>query len=179
MTHHRRKARSPIALALAALVVVALVAGVVGYLRRDGARRFYVELPQAPGVKEGVPVWYRGVAVGTVDSLGFTAERVRLRLAITRRDLALRRDDRAHLAPMGVAGTNAVDILPGPSTSPLLDDGSQLSFAWPDTVRVATPQQTDSMIRAIIQRSERAKDSARGRVADSTPRRRAGPTPRR
>lgn len=167
MTEHahpsRKKRPSPIAITLLALVVVALVAGVVTYLTRDGVRRFYVELPQAPGVKEGVPVWYRGVAVGTVDSLGFTAERVRLRLAITRRDLPLRAGDRAHLAPMGVAGTNAVDILPGPPTAALLDDGGELPFAWPDTTRVATPQQTDSMIRAIIQRSERAKDSARRR----------------
>ena len=159
---HRRK-RSPIAITLVILVVVAIGAGVVTYLRRDRTRRFYVELPQAPGVKEGVPVWYRGVAVGTVDSLGFTAERVRLRLAITRRDLPLRKGDRAHLAPMGVAGTNAVDILPGPPTAPLLDDGADVPFAWPDTTRVVTPQQTDSMIRAIIQRSERAKDSARRR----------------
>jgi len=161
--HHRRakRARNPILLSLLALVVVAVVAGGVAYATHGGPRRFYVELPQAPGVREGVPVWYRGVAVGTVDSLGFTAERVRLRLAITRRDLPLRRGDRAHLAPMGVAGTNVIDILPGPATSPLLDDGGEIPSAWPDTTGVATPQQTDSMIRAIIQRSERAKDTAR------------------
>jgi ABC-type transporter Mla subunit MlaD len=135
----------------------------VAYATRAGPRRFYVELPQAPGVKEGVPVWYRGVAVGTVDSLGFTAERVRLRLAITRRDLPLRSGDRAHLAPMGVAGTNVIDIIPGPPTDPLLVDGGEVPFAWPDTTLVVTPQQTDSMIRAIIQRSERAKDTARRR----------------
>ena len=168
MSEHPRRSsgakwKSPFALTLMGLIVVVIVAGVVSYLTRDTTRRFYVELPQAPGVKEGVPVWYRGVAVGRVDSLGFATERVRLRLAITRPDVPLRSGDRAHLAPMGVAGTNVIDILPGPATEPLLQDGSVVPFAWPDTVRVATPQQTDSMIRAIIQRSERAKDSARRR----------------
>lgn len=157
--------RRPLIVGLAIAAALALAVIAVVNLRRGAARRIYVELPSAPGVHEGSPVSYRGIGVGTVDSVGFTPERVRLRLAITRRDVPLRAQDRVRLAPMGAAGEQAIDILPGPATAPLLAPGHMLSPAWPDTVRVATPEQTDSMIRDIIRRSEAAKDSARRRAA--------------
>lgn len=162
--------RRPVAVGLTAVVVVAIAAAVFAYARSGTVRRVYVELPSAPGVREGSPVWYRGVDIGTVDSIGFTPERVRLRLAITRRGVPLRREDHSRLAPIGTAGEHAIDILPGPPTAPLLGARGVLAAAWPDTTRIATPEQTDSMIRDIISRSERAKDSAAHAGSGAAPR---------
>jgi phospholipid/cholesterol/gamma-HCH transport system substrate-binding protein len=93
--------------------------------------RFHVEFRESPGLKRGSEVRYLGVGVGQVERVSLVQERstgsspqVDIAVAISNRQVQIRHDDSFGLATEGLLGGEYLDITPGPSTSPVVEEGS-------------------------------------------------------
>src|SRR5687768_746998 len=84
----------------------------------EGTRVISADFDAAPGLEAGQAVNYRGVAVGEVRKVSFTAAGVRAELAIERADAPVRSADTAILRTVGVFGDPVIDIVPGPASAP-------------------------------------------------------------
>ena len=94
----------------------------------------YADLPEAPGVREGAVVRYRGVQIGEVRRVTFADSVVHITIRLTRSDVPLRTRDGVRLAAEGVFGDRTLDVVPGPTSAPALHRGETLHAAPPDTV---------------------------------------------
>ena len=116
-------------------------------------------LGEAPGVRVGARVSYRGVDVGAVEHIALTGSGVVLALRLSRPDVPLRNTDQVAVRSTGLLGDAAIAILPKSA-------GDGRAWAEGDTLRAAPP---DSAALAR-QASARALVDALGRVLtrDST-----------
>ena len=119
----------------------------------------HVIAEEAPGLKKGARVQYRGVDVGLVKQVYFTPGGVRVDLLIERDDAPIRAQDTVRFASTGAFGGQVVDIQPGPQTAPLIARGATLPKVEPEST-VSLPV---SVWRSIVRMVGRA-DSA---VVDS------------
>ena len=94
----------------------------------------YADLPEAPGVREGAVVRYRGVQIGEVRRVTFADSVVHITIRLTRSDVPLRTRDGVRLAAEGVFGDRTLDVVPGPTSAPALHRGETLHAAPPDTL---------------------------------------------
>ena len=94
---------------------------------------FYVDLPDAAGVREGAVVRYRGVPIGQVERVSFADSVVRITIGLTRSDVPLRSRDGIRLAAEGLFGDRTLDVIPGPVTAPALRRGGTLGAAPRDS----------------------------------------------
>jgi ABC-type transporter Mla subunit MlaD len=104
------------------LVIAALLMGCAQ--KRENLVHVIAE--QAPGLKRGARVQYRGVDVGVVKQVYFTPGGVRIDLVIERDDVPIRAQDTVRLVSVGAFGTQVVDIQPGVQTAPLIARGATL-----------------------------------------------------
>ena len=86
----------------------------------------HVIAEEAPGLKKGARVQYRGVDVGLVRQVYFTPGGVRIDLLIERADAPIRARDTVRITPVGAFGTQVVDIQPGEQSAPLIARGATL-----------------------------------------------------
>jgi ABC-type transporter Mla subunit MlaD len=93
----------------------------------------HVIAEQAPGLKSGARVQYRGVEVGYVKQVYFTPGGVRIDLVIERDDAPIRTQDTVRLVSVGAFGAQVVDIQPGVQTAPLIARGSTLPKVQPES----------------------------------------------
>jgi ABC-type transporter Mla subunit MlaD len=93
----------------------------------------HVIAEQAPGLKSGVRVLYRGVDVGVVKQVYFTSGGVRIDLLIQRDDAPIRTQDTVRITSVGPFGAQVVDIQPGVQTAPLIAHGSTLTKVQPES----------------------------------------------
>ena len=101
---------SPVRRVLVPLLAFALAAG----CRRSseaGTRQVVAVLPEAPGLRVGDRVEYRGLPVGSVTGLEIPDGRVHLTLTLTREDVPLRATDRIRVVADGMFGANYVEIV--------------------------------------------------------------------
>jgi ABC-type transporter Mla subunit MlaD len=117
--------RSPITL----LLVGALLSGCAQ--KRENLVHVIAE--QAPGLKSGARVLYRGVDVGLVKQVYFTPGGVRIDLLIERDDAPIRAQDTVRIVSVGAFGSQVVDIQPGVQTAPLIRRGSTLTKVQADS----------------------------------------------
>ena len=143
------------------LMTVALAILVVGalWLRQPGGQVYHFELPEAPNLRIGAPVRFRGLAVGQVDDVAFTDTSVRVTIRITRADVPMRRGTAARIGPTGIFGDNDVELVPSATPSaPPLPPGSTLERAGPDSAQLAAEA------RAAAVRNALARDIIEGRT---------------
>ena len=145
----------PVRRVFAPLLAFALAAGC--HRGSDaGKRQVVAVLPEAPGLRVGDRVEYRGLTVGSVSGLEIPDGRVHLTLTLTREDVPLRATDRIRVVADGVFGASYVEILaPDFGTKPLarrrgMPDTLEASpYAPPDTTLARLAKQAlDSLRRA-------------------------------
>ena len=111
---------------VAALAIVAAV-GVASVRMNSAVQRDVVfVLPRAPGLREGSPVTYLGVAAGEVRRVDLSTGRVVATVGIHRQDVALCAGDVVRLRAVGLLGEAAVDVTPGPPSARVLAAGDTL-----------------------------------------------------
>ena len=138
--------------------VIALVAAVVG-LRRSRAPVIYADVHAAPGLREGAPVSFRGIAVGEVTHIAFVPDGLRLTISLSRPDVPLRQGDGVRVKPNGIFGDIVLELVPGASSAPPVTQGTLLHEAPLDSATVAQ----QAVGKALLQRFARdfMRDSAR------------------
>lgn len=115
--------RLPILLGIAAAVVLAVI--FVAWRGQRVVQRVEAVLPNRGGLREGSPVAYRGVIVGTVERIWFDDEGVRMTLGLIR-PVPVRSADTLRVHTLGLLGDRVADIRPGPASAPLLSSGTLL-----------------------------------------------------
>ena len=145
---------------------------------RDSTRTIVAELERAPGVREGSEVSYLGVAIGKVQEIAFDRGRVRLTLAIERRNVPLRTSDRARVLNTSFFGDQGIDIVPGPATAPLLSGDAVLQPMPPDSlaearraVAEAVAAQIGEQVGALFRTNSESATVSDSALRDSTKRR--------
>jgi ABC-type transporter Mla subunit MlaD len=93
----------------------------------------HVIAEQAPGLKKGARVQYRGVEVGLVKQVYFTPGGVRIDLLLERDDVPIRTQDTVRIVSVGAFGAQVVDIQPGLQTAPLIVRGATLPKVQPES----------------------------------------------
>ena len=138
--------------------VTAVVAAVVGMRRSRGAV-VYADVHAAPGLREGAPVSFRGIAVGEVTHIAFVPDGLRLTIALSRPDVPLRQGDGVRVKPNGIFGDIALEFVPGASSAPPLAPGMVLHEAAVDSASLAQ----QALGRMLLQRLARefVRDTAR------------------
>ena len=86
----------------------------------------HVIAEEAPGLKRGARVQFRGVDVGHVKQVYFTPGGVRIDLLIERDDAPIRAQDTVRIVSVGAFGAQVVDIQPGVQSAPLIARGATL-----------------------------------------------------
>jgi phospholipid/cholesterol/gamma-HCH transport system substrate-binding protein len=109
------------------IVVLGALAGVLLWQRglRIGGTgfSFIVELDDASGLDVGSPLRYRGIQVGTVQSVKAGTSKVRVSVEVDNSDLAIPRDSTVETNQSGFLANTAIDIFPQTS----LDDAPDLN----------------------------------------------------
>jgi ABC-type transporter Mla subunit MlaD len=120
----------------------------------------HVIAEEAPGLKKGARVLYRGVDVGLVQQVYFTPGGVRIDLLIEREDAPIRAQDTVKIVSVGAFGAQVVDIHPGPQSAPLIRRGTTLPKVQPESTVSMPVSVWRSMVRMLGFQAESA-------VADS------------
>ena len=118
------------------LIIFGWVMGAIGPLQSHS--RFYVLYNFAGGIEVGSPVRVSGVKVGKVSKIEFLPEtsetnqdRVTLKLTIDVSNKAVpsvRQDSRFYVNMAGIIGEKYIEISPGSSNSPVLQNGAILKI---------------------------------------------------
>ena len=170
--------RSP-TLGLLIVAAAAILLGGVVWLQRPGSPVYYAELREAPGVREGSLVKFRGIAVGSVRHVAFTDTSVRLTLQLTRDDTPMPAGTGFRVRMQGIFGDNAVELTPSRTPrAARLPEGAVLPLSPPDSAELAQRALAETVgakLRESVNASRRAADSAA--TADSPLRRAAGARP--
>lgn len=125
----------------------------------------HVIAEQASGLKKNARVQYRGVDVGVVKEVYFTAGGVRIDLLLERTDVPIRTQDTVRITSMGPFAEQVIDIQPGVQTAPLIARGATLPKAVPDST-VSLPV---GVWRSIVKTLGFTADSAAADSAAKTP----------
>jgi ABC-type transporter Mla subunit MlaD len=113
--------------------IVLLAAALVLGCAQKRENLVHVIAEQAPGLKRGARVQYRGVDVGLVKQVYFTPGGVRIDLLLERDDVPIRTQDTVRIVSVGAFGSQVVDIQPGVQTAPLIARGATLPKAQPES----------------------------------------------
>ena len=141
---------------LTALALVAAIAVASVRMHPSARRRVVVVLPTAPGLREGGPVTYLGVAAGQVERIDLSTGRVVVTLGIARPDVVLRAGDVVRLRTAGLLGDRVVDITPGPASARALAAGDTLVVR---SLPAEPPAADSAAVRELMRAFER-RDSA-------------------
>jgi phospholipid/cholesterol/gamma-HCH transport system substrate-binding protein len=91
--------------------------------------KIYAVFSDAQGLREGSPVWFSGVEVGSVQSIKFTPEqRIQVELKIATTTLKyLKKDSVANILTLGLLGDKYVEIRPGSKEAESLEAKDTIS----------------------------------------------------
>jgi phospholipid/cholesterol/gamma-HCH transport system substrate-binding protein len=121
-----RDRRHAIAFVAFALVLLAIVFGLLGGVRLARQdRTYFVAVPDSiSGLRAASTVEYKGVPVGVVRAISFrggSVEAVQVEIAI-RRGVPIKTDTRATLRAQGITGLNILELTGGTSAAPELPE---------------------------------------------------------
>ena len=149
---------------LLAIAATILIVGLVWLSRANDGPRLLGDLPEAPGLRVGAPVSFRGVSIGIVEDVAFTDSSVRVTIALRRDDLPLRRGDGVRMTHMGIFGDVALEIVPGPAGAPRVRDGDVLGAAPPDRTMLRREAAAESALVELARGARRPPpDTTRAR----------------
>jgi ABC-type transporter Mla subunit MlaD len=137
--------------------IILLAAALVLSCAQKHENVVHVIAEQAPGLKKGARVQYRGVDVGLVKQVYFTRGGVRIDLLLERDDVPIRTQDTVRLVSVGAFGAQAVDIQPGVQTAPLIARGATLPTKVQPESTVSLPI---GLWRSIVRRMGFKPESA-------------------
>jgi ABC-type transporter Mla subunit MlaD len=126
---------------------------------RSHGRTAYVDFPAVADLREGTPVRFQGIPIGTVRKLTLRRSGAIATLLIDRADAPLQSNDRVAIHPVGIFGDEVIDIVLASAAGRPLRDG--------DTLQVAS---TDSLapIRDLLMRAVAHEFTNRVFHSDST-----------
>ncbi|RJQ47049.1 MAG: MCE family protein [Nitrospiraceae bacterium] len=77
--------------------------------------RFYATFTDIRGLREGAPVWFSGVEIGSVKSINFNTEKmIEVEMSVSSEALRFfKQDSRANILTLGLLGDKYVEITPG------------------------------------------------------------------
>lgn len=113
------------------LCVAYIVSGVLGTPLTTRSKNVKVELTATGGLFEGSAVTYRGVNVGKITHIGFTADGVEATARITT-SRHIPRDTRAVVRSLSPVGEQYLDLQPPDDKGPWLEDGSKIAATSTD-----------------------------------------------
>lgn len=87
-----------------------------------------IDIRDAAGLRSGSPVWFAGIEVGSVKSIGLSPQYGIIVTVSVNRDVMgyLKKDSHATVQTMGLLGDKYVELSPGSSTAPALRPGEML-----------------------------------------------------
>jgi ABC-type transporter Mla subunit MlaD len=132
----------------------------------------HVIAEQAPGLKKGQRVLYRGVDVGVVKQVYFTPGGVRIDLLVERDDAPIRTQDTVRILTVGAFGTQVVDIQPGVETAPLIARGGTLTKVEPESTVSMPVSMWRSLLRMVGFKAESAAVDTGKKAVDTAQKRR-------
>ncbi len=110
------------------------------------------------GLREGAPVWFSGLEIGSVKALTFLPEsRVRVTMAITPESLRfLKKDSRAAILTLGLLGDKYIEISPGSKSVASLKPGDTIQGVTSTEIQeiVETSQASLARITEFIHKLE-------------------------
>jgi len=107
-----------------AAIMVSIVA--VGNFSFGRTYRIYVSFRNASGLAQKAKVKIAGVDIGVVRRISLKDSKARLSLDINE-GIVLYKNATASIVSMGIIGTKYVEIIPGDSSYPVLQDGDEIS----------------------------------------------------
>lgn len=114
-----------------ALIVLILTIIFAGSIERFFSKKevIYAEFNDVRGLREGAPVWFSGIEIGSVGSMNFTsAQRVRVTLIIKEDALKyLKKDSEATVLTLGLLGDKYIELSPGTETAQEAKPGDVLT----------------------------------------------------
>ena len=105
-------------------IIVSVIA--VGNFTLNRSYEVYVSFANASGLTKKAKVKIAGVDIGVLKNVTLKDARANLCLAINK-DVALYKNAKASIVSMGIIGTKYIEVTPGDSSYPLLEDGDTIS----------------------------------------------------
>ena len=127
---------------------------------RVGAIHVVAALGEAPGIRQGTRVDFRGLDVGTVEDIALKDSMVILELRITRTDIPLRNTDRVTVRTMGLLGDGFIEIISGRATGRPWKAGDTLGWIPRDTATVRRQAEARVLIDAALEKVLRSDSLA-------------------
>jgi ABC-type transporter Mla subunit MlaD len=112
---------------------------------RSHARTAYVDFRAVADLREGAPVTFQGVQIGTVQKLTLRRSGTIATLLIDRADAPLQSNDRVAVRPVGIFGDDVIDIVLASAAARPLRDGDTLQVASTDSLAPVR----DLLMRAV------------------------------
>lgn len=125
------------------LLVLTLIVSITDCARGVEHKTLKVRFSSAKGIREGAVVLCLGVEVGKVSKIEVQRDGVILLLDLAKGNAPLRSGDRIELVNQGLLGDKAVQIEPGPDTSPMIGPN--------EILQGAEPSDSDILVSALIE----------------------------
>lgn len=153
--HRWRKLRVGIVITVAVGIVLFTVmfAGNIEQVFAPKAK-FYATFTDIRGLREGAPVWFSGVEIGSVKSISFNTEKmIEVEMSVSTEALRFfKQDSRANILTLGLLGDKYVEITPGSRETEALRPGGviggQTTIEVQDIVR--TGQESIAKITEFV-----------------------------
>lgn len=137
--------------ALAILFFAILFAGSIQSLFASKAM-IYATFHDVKGLRSGAPVWFAGVQIGSIKSIGLAGDRITAAMTVDRDALTyLKKDSEASILTLGLLGDKYVEVGPGSKNSEGLKPG--------DVITGSTRLVIDEQLSQLVNRLESKKGS--------------------
>ena len=116
-----------ITMALAIVFLTIVFAGSIQDILKPKVT-IYAEFNDVKGLREGAPVWFSGIEIGSVSGMEFMPKnKIRVAMSIDKETLRyLKKDSHATILTLGLLGDKYIEISPGTKTSERLNKGDIL-----------------------------------------------------
>lgn len=134
-----------------ALIIVLLAAMFAGNIEKLFTPRvvIYAMVHDVKGLREGSPVWFSGVEIGSVKRIKFTGQqKVRVAMSIVTETLKyLKKDSSANIMTLGLLGDKYVEITPGSNEADGLKAGDTIAGRTQTEIQDVVQSSQDSMAK--------------------------------
>ncbi len=146
-----------VTIALAIVFITVMFAGNIEEILKPKAN-VYAVFDDVKGLREGAPVWFSGIEIGSVKGLDFVMEsKIKVTMALSRESLRyLKRDSKATILTLGLLGDKYIEIIPGSKTAPALSPGDTIQGVSPAGIQdiVETSQASLARLTEFIHKLE-------------------------